>query len=105
MRLQPRIALFGATFATVAFMGCEGRVAIDSADLETPDQKASYGIGMQFGGQLTDTKDYLDRPAFLRGIEDAIQGNESAVSFEAELQAFGEKIAQNTAPLRLLTVE
>jgi len=96
MRLQPRIALFGATFATVAFMGCEGRVAMDSADLETPDQIASYGIGMRLGGQLTDTKDYLDRPAFLRGIEDAIQGNESAVSFEAELQAFGEKI-QNAA--------
>ena len=95
MRLQPRIALFGATFATVAFMGCEGRVAMDSADLETSDQKASYGIGLNIGSQLTETKDRLDRPAFLRGVEDALQGNESAVpsdELQVELQTFAEEI-------------
>ena len=99
MRLQPRIALFGATFATVAFMGCEGRVAMDSADLETSDQKASYGIGLNIGSQLTETKDRLDRPAFLRGVEDALQGNESAVpsdELQVELQTFAEEI-QNAA--------
>ena len=95
MRLQPRIALFGATFATVAFMGCEGRVAMDSADLETSDQKAAYGIGLNIGRQLTETKDRLDRPAFLRGVEDALQGNESAVpsdELQVELQTFAEEI-------------
>ena len=95
MRLNGRIALFGVAFATAAFVGCEGRVAIGSADLETPDQKASYGIGLNVGGQLTETKDRLDRPAFLRGIEDALQGNESAVpsdELQVMLQTFSEEI-------------
>ena len=99
MRLQPRMAFFSVAFATAAFMGCEGRVAIDSADLETADQKASYGIGLNMGSQLTDTKDRLDRPAFLRGVEDALQGNESAVpsdELQVMLQTFAEEI-QNAA--------
>ena len=89
------MALFSAAFGIAAFVGCESGISSDSAELETADQKASYGIGLNIGSQLAETKDRLDRPAFLRGVEDAIQGNESAVpsdELQTVLQAFAEEI-------------
>lgn len=95
MRPGRRMALFSAAFGIAAFVGCESGISSDSAELETADQKASYGIGLNIGSQLAETKDRLDRPAFLRGVEDAIQGNESAVpsdELQTVLQAFAEEI-------------
>ena len=95
MRLGRRMVLFSAAFGIVTFVGCESGISSDSAELETADQKASYGIGLNIGSQLAETKDRLDRPAFLRGVEDAIQGNESAVpsdELQTVLQAFAEEI-------------
>jgi len=58
---------------------------MSSAALDSNDQKASYGIGLNVGSQISETKDRLDRMAFLRGVEDALQGSDPAIEPE-ELQ-------------------
>ena len=89
----------GAALLGVAALlgGCSGGdgASFENAALDSGDQKASYGIGLQFGGQLADTRDRLDRAAFMRGIEDALQGNEEALSrdeIQTALQTFSEEI-------------
>jgi FKBP-type peptidyl-prolyl cis-trans isomerase len=67
-------------------VGCAADApSYETAPLETNDQKASYGIGLNMGGQLAAAKDRLDRMALLRGIEDGLQGNDSQIS-DGELQ-------------------
>jgi FKBP-type peptidyl-prolyl cis-trans isomerase len=56
-----------------------------NASLDTGDQKASYGIGLQMGGQLAPAETHLDLDAFVAGIRDGMAGNDPAVSQE-ELQ-------------------
>ncbi|MDH5590519.1 MAG: FKBP-type peptidyl-prolyl cis-trans isomerase N-terminal domain-containing protein, partial [Gemmatimonadota bacterium] len=56
--------------------------ACGSAALDTDDQKASYGIGMDMGRNLGPAASHLDREAFLRGLEDAVEGREPAISSE-----------------------
>ncbi len=92
-------ARFGVVLAgaALALAGCSnaGAPSFDSAALDTDDQKASYGIGMNLGRQLADTRDRLDRAAFMRGLEDALQGEDSDIPPEelnAVLQAFGQEI-------------
>ncbi len=77
--------------------GCSGGGAgsFDSAPLDTGDQKASYGMGLNVGTQIVDAKDRLDRAAFMRGVEDALQSRDPAISREeiqASLQAFATEI-------------
>lgn len=75
----------------------------ESADLDSNDQKASYGIGLNVGSQLADTRDRLDRAAFLRGIEDALQGNDPVIDrqeLSTVLQAFGAEIEAAAAEAR-----
>lgn len=89
------VLLMGASIALGACSNGGGTAAFDSAALDSDDQKASYGIGLNVGQQIADTKDRLDRLAFMRGIEDALQGNDPALEREelqAVLQAFGEQI-------------
>lgn len=56
-----------------------------SASLDTDDQKASYGIGMDVGSNLLPAKGRLDMAAFRQGLEDALAEREGAVP-EADLQ-------------------
>ena len=56
-----------------------------NASLDTGDQKASYGIGLQMGSQLAPAEAHIDLDAFLAGIRDGMEGNDPAVSQE-ELQ-------------------
>jgi len=80
----------------VLLVGCSGgSPSFDSAALDSGDQKASYGMGLNVGTQIVDAKDRLDRAAFMRGVEDALQSNEPAISREdiqAALQAFATEI-------------
>jgi FKBP-type peptidyl-prolyl cis-trans isomerase len=50
--------------------------------LETEDQKASYGIGHQMGGQLAPAESHIDMDAFLAGIRDGMAGNDPAIDQE-----------------------
>ena len=95
-------ALVGASTALAACSG-EGAPAAGSAALETNDQKASYGIGMNVGSQITAARDRIDRAAFMRGIEDGLQGNDPAIpesEMEAILQTFGSEIETAAAEER-----
>lgn len=78
-------------------------MSYESAALESNDQKASYGIGLNVGSQLADTRERLDRMAFLRGLEDAMQENEPAIDrqeLSTVLQAFGQEIEAAAAQAR-----
>lgn len=88
--------------ASLALVGCSngGSGSFESAALETDDQKASYGIGLNIGRQIADTRDLLSRDALMRGIVDALDENDQALTDE-ELQtvltAFGQKVQASAA--------
>lgn len=91
---------------TVLFGGCSnggGATSYESAALDTNDQKASYGIGLNVGSQIADTRERLDRSAFMRGLEDALQSNDPAIDrqeLSSVLQAFGQEIEAAAAEAR-----
>jgi FKBP-type peptidyl-prolyl cis-trans isomerase len=89
------VALLGVTMTIIACADGGGTASYEGAALETDDQKASYAIGLNVGSQLADTRDRLDRLAFLRGVDDAIRENDPALAREelqAVLQTFGQEI-------------
>ena len=67
-----------ATLISVSIVlgACSNSASFENAALDSDDQKASYGIGLNVGQQLVDASERLDRAAFMRGIEDALQGSE-----------------------------
>jgi FKBP-type peptidyl-prolyl cis-trans isomerase len=103
MDLKPALiaALFGATALLSACSN--GAPSYETAALETNDQKASYGIGMNVGSQIAAARDRIDRQAFMRGIEDGLQGNEPEISegeMQMILQTFGSEIEAAAAEER-----
>jgi FKBP-type peptidyl-prolyl cis-trans isomerase len=101
MMVRNGAALLGASILLGACSG--GSVSFESAAIDTDDQKASYGIGLNVGTQIADTKDRLDRMAFMRGIEDALQSNDPAIpreELQGVLQAFGQAIQAEAAQAR-----
>ena len=93
MRFATPVALLGATLILTA---CGG-TGSGNAKLETDDQKASYGIGLDMGRSLEPAKARLDMPAFLKGVDDALAGAEPALDEEviqASLQAFTQSIME-----------
>lgn len=74
-----------------------------TAELASDDQKASYGIGLNVGRQIYDTRNRLDRDAFMRGIADALDENDAAVGqdeLQAILTAFSQQIQTEAAQER-----
>ena len=101
-------ALLGVTLVLVACSDPKGMASYESAALDTNDQKASYGIGLNVGQQIVDTRDRLDRAAFMRGIEDALQTADPAIprqELQTVLVAFGEEIQAAAAETRTRTAE
>jgi FKBP-type peptidyl-prolyl cis-trans isomerase len=71
-----------------------------SAALDTEAQQASYGIGLNMGQNLQPAEGRLDMSAFLRGVEDAMAGNEPALEQEViqtALNAFSQAINEEMA--------
>lgn len=65
-------------------------LAQDGPALETPEQRASYAIGMQIGESMKGQGvDFLDDPAFVAGLRDVLDGKEPQVSEEDIVAAFG----------------
>lgn len=95
---------YGLVAATVALTACSnGSGSFESASLEADDQKASYGIGLNVGTQIADSRDRLDRAAFMRGVEDALQGREPAIprdEIQPALQAFAQEVQAAAAEAR-----
>ncbi|MCQ4294604.1 FKBP-type peptidyl-prolyl cis-trans isomerase [Pseudomonas stutzeri] len=80
-RLAPAVALVGLVLA-----GCDSQT---SAKLDTPAQKASYGIGLNMGKSLAqEGMDDLDSQAVAQGIEDAIGNKEQKLTDEQLMEAF-----------------
>ena len=86
----------------------DGSGSYTNAELDTNDQKASYAIGLNVGGQIADTRDRLDRLAFLRGVEDAMSSNDPVIAREelqTVLQTFGQEIEAAAAEARAVEAE
>lgn len=80
-RLAPAIALVGLVLA-----GCDSET---SAKLDTPAQKASYGIGLNMGKSLAqEGMDDLDSAAVAQGIDDALTKQEQKLTDEELMEAF-----------------
>ena len=99
-----------ATLIVVSIVlgACSNSASFENAALDSDDQKASYGIGLNVGQQLVDASERLDRAAFMRGIEDALQGSEPDIEgteLQAVLQKFGQEIQEAAAEQRALQSE
>jgi FKBP-type peptidyl-prolyl cis-trans isomerase FklB len=89
-----RRILSGALALSVIALGaCQSEGGTPS--LETESQKASYGIGLQMGGQLAPAQSRLDMDAFQAGIRDGLAGNDPAIAqadIQTALQAFSQAV-------------
>ncbi|TWI55638.1 FKBP-type peptidyl-prolyl cis-trans isomerase FklB [Pseudomonas duriflava] len=80
-RLAAAVALVGLVLS-----GCDSQTKVD---LETPSQKASYGIGLNMGKSLAQEGiDDLDPKAVALGIEDAVGKKDQKISDEQLTEAF-----------------
>jgi FKBP-type peptidyl-prolyl cis-trans isomerase len=90
-----RRIVLGAMALSAFFLGaCQGEGGTPT--LETEDQKASYGVGLNMGSQLAPAESKLDMAAFRAGIRDGMAGNEPAVpqaEIQAALQAFSQAVS------------
>jgi FKBP-type peptidyl-prolyl cis-trans isomerase len=89
-----RVVALSSLLLSLACAG-DGAPSGESAALETNDQKAAYGIGMNMGTQLRAANERLDRAAFMRGFEDGLQAAESQIpepEIQAALMEFGSQL-------------
>jgi len=92
---------FTLTIALVSLASCQTQPGTSS--LETDDQKASYGIGLQMGSQLVPAESHLDVDAFMAGVRDAMAGNEPAVpqdQLQVALQALNQAVMEEETQRR-----
>lgn len=92
MRSGLLLAVVAVSAALASCVPDGGRAGFETAALDTNDQKASYGIGRNVGSQIAAARERLDRAAFMRGVEDGLQGTDPAVpdsEMETILAAFG----------------
>jgi FKBP-type peptidyl-prolyl cis-trans isomerase FklB len=85
-RLAAAVALVGLVLS-----GCDSQTSEKSeVALNTPAQKASYGIGLNMGKSLSqEGMDDLDSKAVALGIEDAIGKKEQKINDDELIEAFG----------------
>jgi len=67
-----------AALASLAAVGCQAGGATPA--LDTEDQQASYGFGLQVGEQFGQARSHLDIDAFMQGVRDAFEEVDPAVS-------------------------
>ncbi|MCL7462634.1 FKBP-type peptidyl-prolyl cis-trans isomerase [Pseudomonas sp. NW5] len=83
-RLAAAVALVGLTLA-----GCDSQTAKTEVALESPAQKASYGIGLNMGRSLAgEGMEDLSAAAVALGIEDALAKKEQRLTDEQLMEAF-----------------
>ena len=97
------LSLIAATLALLAATpACAQEDAGATADDEPPlaetwDQKASYALGLNIGGNLGPDDLELDAELLLRGFKDALEGNEALDSEEVDtvLSELGTKMQEH----------
>ena len=78
--------LAAVALVSLVLAGCDSQT---SAELKTPAQKASYGIGLNMGKSLAqEGMDDLDSQAVAQGIEDAIGKKEQKLKDDELVEAF-----------------
>ena len=78
--------LAAVALVSLVLAGCDSQT---SAELNTPAQKASYGIGLNMGKSLAqEGMDDLDSQAVAQGIEDAIGKKEQKLKDDELVEAF-----------------
>ncbi|MDX1394831.1 MAG: FKBP-type peptidyl-prolyl cis-trans isomerase [Gemmatimonadota bacterium] len=78
----------------VVLAGCQAGDST-TVQLETEQQKASYGIGLGMGRQLAPVSEHIDLAAIRAGIEDAVAGRDPRITDEeiqAVMQAFNQTV-------------
>lgn len=103
MNARKALALLGVSMMVAACSNTGGSADFSSASLDSNDQKASYGVGLNVGAQLRDARERLDRAAFMRGLEDAFTAADPAIpqeELQAALQEFGQQIQASAAQER-----
>jgi FKBP-type peptidyl-prolyl cis-trans isomerase len=83
MRLRTTLVL---SLSIAVLAACQAPAGSGTATLDTNDQKASYGIGLNMGSQLGAAESHIDMDALIDGLVDGMAGNEPRVP-ESELQA------------------
>lgn len=82
-RLAASVAVLSLVLA-----GCDSKT-VDNTELKTPAQKASYGIGLSMGKNLSaEGMDDLDSKAVALGIEDALAKKDQRLTDEELMEAF-----------------
>lgn len=95
-RLAAAVALVGLVLA-----GCDSPTK--EVELKTPEQKASYGIGLNMGKSLAQQGiEGMDPKAMSQGIEDALGKKDQRLKDEELVEAFG--FLQKRAEERMLAV-
>jgi FKBP-type peptidyl-prolyl cis-trans isomerase len=89
MRLRNNLAL---ALSVLALGACQGAGGPGSATLESDDQKASYGIGLNMGSQLGAAESHIDLDALVAGLADGMAGNESRIP-QDELQTLLQELS------------
>ncbi len=78
--------LAAVALVSLVLAGCDSQT---SAELKTPAQKASYGIGLNMGKSLAqEGMDDLDSQAVAQGIEDAIGKKDQKLKDDELVEAF-----------------
>ena len=102
MQIRRAVALFLAMMVTY---GCESS---GTASLDTEDQKGSYAVGLDVGNSLKAAGDVLDRAALMRGIQDALDDADPALTpeeIQAALQSFSMSVQASQTAAREETAE
>jgi FKBP-type peptidyl-prolyl cis-trans isomerase len=91
-----------ASFLALSLMALGACTAPDGGPvtLESDDQKASYGIGLNMGGQLGPAESRIDMAALIAGIRDGMAGNEPQLDpqeIQTALQALTEAVREEEA--------
>lgn len=103
---------YGAVAAALALAlsvaACDSSSSSGSASLETDDEVASYGVGLNVGRSLQAAEGRLEMDAFRRGVEDAMAGEDPAIpqeEIQAAVQAFSQSIQEEEEERRSAAAE
>ena len=72
---------------TFAAFAVSGIVAVQAAQLETPEQRFSYTLGYQFAQQLKSQDVFVDGASFGAALDDMMQGREPQLTLEQMREA------------------
>ena len=84
-----------AVLGTVMLAACQAGPSYTDAPLDTENQQASYSLGLDAGGQFEMIRDHFDIEAFMRGVDDALNERDFAMTDDERMtvmQSFGERM-------------